>query len=78
MSILTINGKYETILHFDDLKDFVDPDVWDLIQEKISSFEEKISELMAEIDQLEDENINLKNENLQFDSHLAELEEDYI
>lgn len=64
MAILTINGKYETILYFDDLKDFVDPDVWGLIQEKISNFEDKISELMAEIDQLEDENINLKNENL--------------
>ncbi len=50
MSILMIASKPVTVFSLEDLKDHLEPEVWDYIQSQVKVLEEKIAELQEEIE----------------------------
>ena len=50
MSILMVAGKPVTVFALEDLKDHLEPEVWDYIQSQVKVLEDKITALSEEIE----------------------------
>ncbi|URN83995.1 hypothetical protein [Acetobacterium wieringae] len=48
--MLMIKGKPVTVFTLEDLKDHLEPEIWDYIQSQVKVLEEKIAELQEEIE----------------------------
>lgn len=48
--MLMIQGKPVTVFSLEDLKDHLEPEIWDYIQSQVKFLEEKIAELQEEIE----------------------------
>lgn len=48
--MLMIQGKPVTVFSLEDLKDHLEPEIWDYIQSQVEVLEEKIAELQEEIE----------------------------